>query len=402
MPRNASASPPETPAPPRYSSIELFAGAGGLAQGVTRAGFHPRMVAEWNKDACETIRENQRRGSGPVQDWRLTESDVRTLSFGVFAGVDLISGGPPCQPFSLGGKHAGPADSRDMFPQAIRAVREARPRAFLFENVRGLTRATFKPYFDYVLMQMRWPDLEARPGEEWTSHLARLTQHDSSAPQDAGYHVTTALLQAADFGVPQKRERVFFVGFRNDVQVEWCFPEPTHSADQLLIDQYVTGSYWERHGLPRPTPSAQIARRVKAAQARQVDTAKSAAAWQTVRDALGDLPDPEHVPDNGIPGHRFIPGARRYPGHTGSLPDEPGKTIKAGAHGVPGGENMLVRPDGTVRYLTVREAARLQTFSDDYVFSGSWGTVMRQLGNAVPVTLATAVARSVAAALPLR
>lgn len=97
--------------------------------------------------------------------------------------------------------------------------------------------------------------------------------------------------------------------------------------------------------------------------------------------------------------HVFNPGARSYPGHTGSPLDEPGKTLKAGDHGVPGGENMLLRPDGSVRYFTVREAARLQTFPDDYVFRGSWTETMRQLGNAVPVRLAEVIAGSVAATL---
>jgi DNA (cytosine-5)-methyltransferase 1 len=92
----------------------------------------------------------------------------------------------------------------------------------------------------------------------------------------------------------------------------------------------------------------------------------------------------------------YIPGARSYPGHTGSPLDEPSKTLKAGDHGVPGGENMIAMPDGTVRYFTVREAALIQTFPDGYVFHGSWGEIMRQLGNAVPVKLARAVARQVA------
>jgi DNA (cytosine-5)-methyltransferase 1 len=92
----------------------------------------------------------------------------------------------------------------------------------------------------------------------------------------------------------------------------------------------------------------------------------------------------------------YIPGARSYPGHTGSPLDEPAKTLKAGGHGVPGGENMIAMPDGTVRYFTIREAALIQTFPRDYVFHGSWGEVMRQLGNAVPVKLGAAVARQVA------
>ncbi|MGA3304360.1 MAG: DNA cytosine methyltransferase, partial [Methylovirgula sp.] len=94
--------------------------------------------------------------------------------------------------------------------------------------------------------------------------------------------------------------------------------------------------------------------------------------------------------------HRFQDGARSYPGHTGSPLDEPAKALKAGVHGVPGGENMLRKPDGSVRYFTVRESARLQTFPDGYEFMGSWSETMRQLGNAVPVELARLVGEDVA------
>jgi DNA (cytosine-5)-methyltransferase 1 len=126
---------------------------------------------------------------------------------------------------------------------------------------------------------------------------------------------------------------------------------------------------------------------------------EATAPWLTVRDAISDLPDPERFLANNIPNHRLNPGARGYPGHTGSPLDEPAKTLKAGDHGVPGGENMLSRADGSVRYFTVREAARLQTFPDDYIFRGGWSEAMRQLGNAVPVRLAETVARSVAQTL---
>src|SRR5437763_173387 len=94
------------------------------------------------------------------------------------------------------------------------------------------------------------------------------------------------------------------------------------------------------------------------------------APWLTVRDAISDLPNPERFPNNNVPDHRFYPGAKSYIGHTGSPLDEPAKTLKAGDHGVPGGENMLASPDGSLRYFTVREAARLQTFPDDYIFEG--------------------------------
>lgn len=385
---------------PDLSSVELFVGAGGLAQGIAHAGFHPRLVAEWNRDACQTIRENQERGFAAVRDWPVVEGDVRDLSFMQFEGVDLVSGGPPCQPFSMGGKHAAYNDSRDMFPQAVRAVREARPRAFIFENVKGLTRAAFRNYFEYIRLQLQYPEVMHRAGENWTDHLARLEQHHLSGNRDGlTYRVVTEVLQAADFGVPQKRERVFFVGFRQDLGVDWHFPKPTHQREQLIYDQYVTGTYWERHGLSRPQVPARLVAQVKRAQAQANLFSGSLGAWRTVRDALADLPDPETCPESRFNDHRFIPGARSYPGHTGSPLDEPSKTLKAGDHGVPGGENMMLKDDGSVRYFTVRESARIQTFDDDYAFSGAWGNVMRQLGNAVPVALAQAVASSVAQSL---
>ena len=121
------------------------------------------------------------------------------------------------------------------------------------------------------------------------------------------------------------------------------------------------------------------------------------APWRTVRDALEGLPDPETNPRAAklFPNHQFQPGARTYKGHTGSPLDEPAKTLKAGVHGVPGGENMLRRPTGEVRYFSVRESARLQTFPDDFLFHGSWTETMRQLGNAVPVSLAELLARNI-------
>jgi DNA (cytosine-5)-methyltransferase 1 len=119
--------------------------------------------------------------------------------------------------------------------------------------------------------------------------------------------------------------------------------------------------------------------------------------WLTVRDALQGLTDPQRKNNVTLHNnHIFQPGARVYAGHTGSPLDLPAKTLKAGDHGVPGGENMLVMPHGEVRYFTVRESARLQTFPDTYVFHGSWTETMRQLGNAVPVALARIMASSIA------
>lgn len=187
----------------------------------------------------------------------------------------------------------------------------------------------------------------------------------------------------------------FFVGFRSDLGVEWTFPEETHSLESLLIHQWVTGEYWDRHKVAkknRPDVPTRFASRVRELKSNGTLDLFGTVPWQTVRDALSGLPDPEHESSSYFHNHRSNPGARSYVGHTGSPLDEPAKTLKAGDHGVPGGENMLMKPDGTVRYFTVRESARLQTFPDDYFLHGAWGEAMRQLGNAVPVTLAKTVA----------
>jgi DNA (cytosine-5)-methyltransferase 1 len=204
-------------------------------------------------------------------------------------------------------------------------------------------------------------------------------------------------LNAADYGVPQKRERVFFVGFRDDLNVEWTFPTETHSADALLWSMK-SGHYWDRHEVPMAKRQAPARWTDRAAQIAEWPASRP---WRTVRDALHGLPDPEREPRKATEflNHRFQPGARSYAGHTGSALDEPGKTLKAGVHGVPGGENMLARPDGTIRYFSVRESARLQTFPDNFLFHGSWSEAMRQLGNAVPVELARVVGRHVASHL---
>jgi len=122
--------------------------------------------------------------------------------------------------------------------------------------------------------------------------------------------------------------------------------------------------------------------------------------WRTVRDALHGIPDPKT--QRGIDDHVFHDGARTYPGHTGSDIDWPAKTIKAGGHGVPGGENMIRYPDGSVRYFTVCEAKRIQTFPDSFVIKGAWGEAMRQIGNAVPVLLGEMIGRELASRLGAR
>lgn len=372
-------------------SIELFAGGGGLGIGLHLAGFHPVKVVERDRHCCVTIRKNQELSNPIVKRWSLFEGDVRDIDFAKYEGkVKVVSGGPPCQPFSLGGRHRAHKDHRDMFPEAIRAVREARPKAFIFENVKGLTRATFRNYFEYIRLQLQYPDIVAKSDETIAEHHARLERHHTGKGKESlTYRVVAQLVNAANYGIPQRRERVFFVGFREDVGVEWSFPDETHSAEALLWDQ-VHGDYWERHGVAKKDRPRFERDAINFFKPEGKDP------WRTVRDAISDLPDPRAAAAKAIPNHRFQDGARSYPGHTGSPLDEPAKALKAGVHGVPGGENMLRAPDGAVRYFTVRESARLQTFPDDYQFEGSWTETMRQLGNAVPVELARIVGKDVA------
>jgi len=368
-------------------SVELFSGAGGLALGLEASGFEHVALVERNRDACATLRLNR-------PDWNIIESDVRKISFADHGPVDLVAGGPPCQPFSIGGKARGYDDTRDMFPQAVRAVRELRPQAFMFENVRGLLRQAFQNYVEYIRLQLTYPDFPTSQNISWDANLQRLQKHHTSSGACEGltYQVSIHLADAADYGVPQHRHRVFFVGFRSDLDAKWFFPAPTASPDELLREKFVSGKYWDEHQLSRPS-AVPSHLQTRVARIRTESLFQMQSRWKTVRDAIRGLPHPKD--DSTYPNHSFQPGARSYPGHTGSLLDEPAKALKAGDHGVPGGENMLDYGNGKVRYFSVRESARIQTFPDDYVFSGSWTESMRQLGNAVPVLLAQAVASSI-------
>jgi DNA (cytosine-5)-methyltransferase 1 len=378
----------------------LFAGAGGLALGISKAGFRHAAVVEWDHDACETIRRNKASKVEHVVEWSLHETDVRNFEFASIAGdVDLLAAGVPCQPWSIGGKHRGYEDERNLFPDTIRAVVALRPKAILIENVKGLTRQTFANYFTYIQFMLEFPEVGRRPNEDWIDHRKRLEELVSSGGKGYGglrYNVVPRLVNAADYGVPQRRERVFIAAFRSDLGVEWSFPCETHSQDALLAEQWLTGVYWDRHKVSQkrrpPKPVGIESRLAKAPLFPRHP-------WLTVRDRIADLPDPESASARAIPNHVFQPGARSYVGHTGSPLDEPAKTIKAGDHGVPGGENMIAYPDGRVRYFTVREAARIQTFPDDFVFASSWTENMRQLGNAVPVELGRVMADDIKRAL---
>lgn len=379
-------------------AVELFAGAGGLALGVSRAGFDHVALVELERNACETIRENQRLGQSVALSWPLRQADVREFDYSNLGReVDLLTAGAPCQPFSFAGKGRAQRDKRDMFSEVVRAARELRPKAILIENVKGLMRSRFKDYFDYLRLAIATPEFGRNRDESWRDHFDCLLEH-GEAHQGLRYEVHVHTLNAADYGVPQWRERVFIVAFRKDLGIEWSPPSPTHSLDALLWSQYKTREYWKRHRLDRERPglmTRRFAERWKILRERE-RLEDNRLPWRTVRDAISNLPklrQGQHSSD--VANHYLNPGARAYARHSGSLMDEPAKTLKAGSHGVPGGENTLSLGRGRVRYFSVRECARLQTFPDDYVFTGAWTRAMRQVGNAVPVALAQVMAERI-------
>lgn len=374
-------------------SVELFAGGGGMALGMREAGFRHSALIEWWAPAAKVLRHNAELKPELWKPSDVIEADVRLSlnQLGDRGTVQLVAGGPPCQPFSLGGAHAGDTDERNQFPAALDVVRRLRPELVIFENVPGLLRPSFVDYVDYVKAQLRHPDVTASSDDElWNEHHARINK-TRALPI---YRVYQEEVDAADLGVAQSRKRVFIIGIRADVPGAdtWQALDMTHSRDALLHDQYVTGTYWQRHGLPQQEAPVRLANTVKRLKA---IGAPGDQPWLTLRDLLTRIPAPGHSAEVPLwPDHRFIPGARTYAKHNGSPLDMPSKTIKAGVHGVAGGEAMLRELDGTARYLTVREAAMVQGFPQDYEFPGPRSRVMGVIGNAVATRVATTLGRA--------
>ena len=373
------------------NGIEIFSGAGGLAKGLELAGVNHKAFVEFNSHACETLRENF--GKNLVH-----ESDIELFDFHNFNNISLIAGGPPCQPFSLGGNHKGNLDKRDMFPYAIKAIQQLTPKAFIFENVKGLLRKSFASYFSYIILQLTYPEVTIKPDEYWLSHLKRLEKiHTSGSKELLKYNIIYRLINSADYGVPQKRERVIIVGVRSDLDLSWSFPEATHAEESLLWSQFITKEYWDRHDIQDYSSvliTKSISQKILKLKKQYSLFTPPRKPWLTVRDSISHLPPPNLHPSREFPDHILRTGAKIYPGHTGSPLDLPSKTIKAGDHGVPGGENMIRFPNGDVRYYTTLEAKLIQTFPANYKITGAWTEAMRQIGNAVPVKLASTISKS--------
>jgi len=296
-------------------ALDMFAGCGGLALGFEAAGFRT-LGFEWNDDACTTYRKNLH---GECTRVFLTrDSDLGQ-------SADVIIGGPPCQPFSVGGLQNGHKDERDGFPAFLSAVERYQPRVVVFENVRGMMYRN-RTYLGMI--------------------VARLNE--------LGYLTEPRLLNAVRYGVPQNRERLFVVGHRGG------FEKPKHAS------------------ISKPF---------------------------TAGDALGDLA--QQVPDSA----RFLTPSMdeyvaRYEAKSQCIRprdlhlNQPSRTVTCrNLYGATGDMLRIRLSDGRRRMLTVREAARLQSFPDWFTFTGAEGSQFDQIGNAVPPLLARAIADAVMSCL---
>ena len=201
------------------SVFEICAGAGGQAIGLEAAGWHHTAAVDNDPHACTTLRLNR-------PSWRVIESDVAAVDGTQFRGVDLLAGGLPCPPFSIAGEQLGPDDERDLFPQALRLIRESRPAAVMLENVRGFTTRRFEPYREWLFDELR----------------------------NLGYEADWRLLVASDFGVPQLRPRFVLVALRPHHAKRFIWPEATREApsvgealsDLMAADGWAGAAAWAK------------------------------------------------------------------------------------------------------------------------------------------------------------
>lgn len=326
----------------QFNSIELFAGAGGLAIGLEQAGLNAIALNEFNKDACKTLRQNR-------PHWNVIEGDIHHVAFTEFRNVDFVSGGFPCQAFSYAGHQRGFEDTRGtLFFEFARAIRELQPKVFLGENVRGL--------------------LEHDAGRTLATIKAAIA--------DLGYTlVEPRVLKAIFYRVPQKRERLFLVAIRNDLvkYANFSWPAP-HPRVMVMRDALKAGELYscdvpESKGQSYPERKRLI-----------LELVPQGGYWR-------DLPDDlqrEYMQKSYFLGGGKTGMARRLSW------DEPSLTLTCAPAQK---QTERCHPDQT-RPLTVREYARIQTFPDEWQFSGSISSQYKQIGNAVPVNLAFAMGKS--------
>ena len=327
-----------------YTSVELFAGAGGLALGMEMAGFQHVLLNEFDHEACETLRVSR-------PGWNVVEEDIHTVDFtGLKGKVDFLSGGFPCQAFSYAGKRRGFEETRGtLFFELARAVKEIQPKVFLCENVKGLRE----------------------------HDNGRTLETITNVIEELGYSlIPPRVLKAVMFKVPQKRERLFLVAVRKDLadKVSFDWPAPYRRV-MTLRDAFFAGDLYpvdvpESEGQQYPEKKKNV-----------MDLVPMGGDWR-------DLP--EEVAKEYMKGSYNLGGGKTGMARRLSL-DEPSLTLTCAP-----AQKQTERCHPTqTRPLTVREYARIQTFPDDWNFSGNMSSKYKQIGNAVPVNLAYAMGRAV-------
>lgn len=331
----------------KYKSIELFAGGGGLALGLERAGFEHVLLNEFMPEACNTLRANR-------PQWNVVEGDVSKIDFTGQKDIDLVSGGFPCQAFSYAGQRAGFDDARGtLFFEWARVIKETQPKMFLGENVRGLL----------------------------THDNGKTIEVIKSVIKELGYTlVEPQVLKAIFYKVPQKRERLILVGVRNDLAEYFKFSWPVKAPriytvrDALMAGELFDCDVPESDGQKYPKRKAEI-----------LSMVPPGGYWR-------DLPI--DIQKEYMKGSFFLGGGKTGMARRLSW-DAPSLTLTCAP-----AQNQTERchPKES-RPLTVREYARIQTFPDEWKFSGHMSMQYKQIGNAVPVNLAEAVGHALIAAL---
>jgi DNA (cytosine-5)-methyltransferase 1 len=368
-------------------SISLFSGAMGLDLGLEGSGFETVVAVELDKWSCATIRRN--RPDLPLLQGDIRDMDERDILEATVlkpGDVELVAGGPPCQSFSTAGKRSSISDVRGgLFQDFARVVAHARPRFFVMENVRGILSAAIR----HRPLDRRGPkhpplDVDEMPGSALEVILAKLRD-------ELGYEVVYGLVDAVDYGVPQFRQRVVFLGSRDHE-----FDSHRFAPDAMPIEELVPPTHAEEPTVERPYR------------------------WRTLRDALKGLRErnPEYLKysEARLKYLRLIP-----PGHNWRYLRNFGEDVVrealGGAYKAGGGKVGFFRrltfdrPCPTVpatpiqkgtslchpaedRVLSVREYARVQEFPDDWSFAGPTAEKYKQIGNAVPVGLGRAIGQA--------
>lgn len=324
-----------------YTCVELFAGAGGLALGLEEAGFKEVGLVEWDKYACDTLRLNR-------PNWNVIQGDVVEIANKGIRNyidsdieIDLLSGGYPCQAFSYAGKKLGLEDVRGtMFYYYAKILKELKPKVFLVENVRGLV-----------------------------SHdNGKTLQTMIDVFTEIGYNVTYKVLKAINYDVAQKRERIIIIGTRKDLSdIEFKFPKPFNHIPTL---REALKDVPKSEGAKYPEKKKNV-----------LDLVPPGGCWI-------DLP--EDIAKEYMGKSYYSGGGKRGMARRISW-DEPCLTLTCSPAQK---QTERCHPDET-RPFTTREYARIQSFPDEWQFSGSMSQVYKQIGNAVPVKLGKAVGLSI-------